>query len=92
MKLWKITRTTPVREFDIYLAAIVAAKTEQDARHTHPGGTGKIWQDLGWLFVFEGYVDTESWVDPKDVTVTLVGTAVKGTAAGTVLCAEFIGG
>ena len=35
MKLWKITRTTPVREFDIYLAAIVAAKTEQDLSLIH---------------------------------------------------------
>ena len=77
MKLWLISQTV-VEGYATYDSAVVAAMTEEEARHTHPSD-----QDHRW-----GY----DWAKfPDQVTTKLIGTAVKGTEAG-VICASFNAG
>ena len=62
------------RGWDTYDAAVVAAETEDDARHINPGGDWDC--SVGWT----GWVNS-----PDQVNVALIGEAASGTAAGVVL-------
>lgn len=63
--------------YDTYHNAVVIAESEEAARLTHPSG-GEEWID-------------ESWTDPEDVEVELLGEAIEGAHAG-VVCASFHAG
>jgi hypothetical protein len=60
-----------------YDTAVVIAESEEAARLTHPSG-GEEWIE-------------ESWADPEDVEVQLLGDAVEGSRTG-VVCASFHAG
>jgi len=88
MKLWKISQNTN-NDYDTFDSAVVAAKTESDARATHPLGDGSA------VPTGEGVTDTESclapWTGQGNVVVEYVGTAKPGTEAG-VIVASFNAG
>ncbi len=63
--------------FNTYDTAVVIAESEKAARLTHPSGE-------------EEWID-ESWADPEDIEVELLGEAVEGSRAG-VVCASFHAG
>jgi hypothetical protein len=71
MKLYRISQTSN-RGYDTYDSAIVCAKSEDEARHTHPGA--------GW-----GELSATWCNSPDQVTVELIGTAAPGTRQGVVL-------
>jgi hypothetical protein len=60
--------------------AVVAARTEEDARRTHPDGSSTVLQQ-------EDYFGT--WVSLSKVQVEYLGEARSGTQAGVIL-ASFI--
>jgi hypothetical protein len=62
--------------YNTYSNAVVIAESEEAARLTHPSG-GDEWIE-------------ESWADPEDIEVELVGEALDGAQAG-VICASFHG-
>jgi len=69
-------------DWDTYDNAVVAAMSEDEARTIHPNGDGTL---------LVGKMGT--WCSSPDrVVVTLIGTAVDGTKAGTVICASFNAG
>lgn len=73
MKLWKISQEVN-DDSRTYDAAVVAADSEETARHTHPSGR---W--LGW------YRRRDTWCEPSHVRVEYLGEAAPGTKAGVVL-------
>lgn len=74
MKLWLLTQNTN-NGWDTHDGCVVAAKTEADARKILPD------EHMEW-----GTNSMHSWVDtPEEVTVQLLGNAVKGTEAGLIL-------
>jgi hypothetical protein len=76
MKLFLISQDKN-RDYGTYYAAVVAAQDEAAARATHPRG--------------EGEYDLDSWCEPEDVKVELIGTAKRGMTAK-VICASFFDG
>lgn len=65
--------------YDTYDSVVVAAKSENDARNIKPDGS--VW---GARY--------SAWCpSPDDVTVQLIGKAVKGTTQG-IICASFNAG
>lgn len=83
MKLWLISQEIN-NDYDTYDSAVVAALTEDDARHTHPSrGPWNRKPESNW--------DIDTWADPEDVMVQEIGTARDGTEAG-VICASFNAG
>ena len=87
MKLYLIHQREDY-SYDTYDSAVVAAKSEADARLIHPGGSGYIYvvDRKQWS------LNDDTWVDPVDVKVNYIGTAKPGTVAGTVICASFFAG
>jgi hypothetical protein len=83
MKLWVISQREN-NGYDTYSDAVVAAKTEEEARRTPP----HLWD---WLNVDEYWEEAATdeygtWATkPENVSVVLIGTAVKGTKAGVIL-------
>lgn len=76
-------------KYSVYRAAVVAARTTQEATLIHPGNIPEnilVWvadgDNRNWLY---------AWVSPQDVAVTRVGRAARGTRAGRVVLAEFLG-
>lgn len=65
--------------WDTYDSAVVAAKSEQEARSIHPSGreSSPTWD--------------QTWTSPTNVKVELIGKAVPGTKAG-VICSSFNAG
>lgn len=59
--------------YNTYDMAVVIAESEETARLTHPSGAEE------WI--------EESWSDPEDVEVELLGKAITGSQAG-VVCAQ----
>lgn len=93
MELWRITQDTN-NGYDTYSDAIVAAETEELAKHTHP--SNYLWLDGKWKheradgsYMEEGHYGT--WADPQLVSVEHIGEAKDGTEAG-VICASFHAG
>ena len=72
MKLFMISQSANTK-YDTYDSAIVAAKSEDEARMIVPGG-------CAWDFPYSGWC-----TGPDQVTVTLIGTAIKGTKEGMIL-------
>ena len=68
MKLWKISQDEN-NGYDTHDSAIVAAETEDEAAHIHPGGLDTSW----------------SWTSPEFVMVEYIGEAKPGTLAGVIL-------
>ena len=77
MYIWLVERTDNA-DYDEFSGFVIVAKTEAEARFTHP--YGDKWDDAkGWGFY-------SSWpVEPKDAKVTKIGKAAKGIEAGVVL-------
>lgn len=72
MNIYKIYQTEN-SNYDTYDSAIVAAKTENDARTIHPDGAN-------------GPLEEDSWVDnPRFVHVKYLGKAEDGTKRGVIL-------
>jgi len=63
--------------YETYDSAVVCAETEEKARFIHPDRHA-IWDNHG----------IESWCEPKDVCVELIGIAVEGMKVG-VVCASY---
>lgn len=83
MNLYLITADT--KGYDVYSDAVVAAKTSQEARETHPSEfiTDSNWDKDEWAI--------SVWARSIDVTVTHIGIALPGTSAG-VICSSFHAG
>ena len=62
--------------YDTYDSAIVAARTNKEARMIHPDGSNN-WDGK------DGYYG--SWTSVENVKVKLIGVAKKGTTKGVVL-------
>jgi hypothetical protein len=82
VKLWKISQDVN-DNYDTYDSAVVAAESEDEAKHMHPstatdGGSGV--PDATW-----------GWAPPDAVTVEYIGEAKDGTQKG-VICASFNAG
>jgi hypothetical protein len=102
MKLWLISQSVN-RDYDTYDSSVVAAKTEADARETHPADYLKmLWRpndqgNFGWVHIREDgskywpSSDFSDWAVPANVTAKLIGNAVKGTEAGPI-CSSFNAG
>lgn len=82
MNLYRISQTVN-NGWDTYSDAIVAAETEEEARHIHPGIDR---QANGYTYLAE-----LTWAPPDQVTVELIGTALPTVKAG-VICASFHAG
>ena len=63
--------------WDIYDSAVVAAKTEAEAKKMNPNG--------------QEYIHSGAWTSPENVSVRLLGIASPGTKKG-VICASFNAG
>ena len=80
--------------YDTYDSAIVVASNEKVARHIHPGGEARGWNDETgrddklW---YESDERLDSWTMPANVRVRLVGTTDL-FPEGTVLCASYNAG
>jgi hypothetical protein len=83
MNIYKITQTVN-RTYEVYLAAVVVAETEESAKHIHPDG-----EQNGFNKWYKQFHNT--WADPKDVKVELLGSAAPGVEKGVVL-AEYVEG
>jgi hypothetical protein len=87
MKLWLIaqSKNNDYDNYDTYSSAVVAAETEDEARHTFPHSNvkGEWWKEDTTAF--------SEWTHPNNVIVNLVGEALPNTKAG-VICASFHAG
>jgi hypothetical protein len=76
LKLWVIEQKDyDFIEYDTYSEAIVAAETEEDARHIHPNG--KVYTDE--------IDDTGTWTTYDNVKATLIGIAASDIKRGVIL-------
>lgn len=77
MKLWLIRQDTNTN-YDTYDSAVVAALTEDDARHTHPSrGPWNREPVSNW--------DVDTWTLPENVSVQEIGIAPSKTEPGVIL-------
>jgi hypothetical protein len=95
MNLYKIFQNVN-EDWDTYDSAVVAAKSEEEARLIHPDDDHKWDTDRKeWYMVASGggriYYNSGSWVTLDSVGVELIGKAVKGTPSG-VIVASFNAG
>lgn len=93
LKLWLIEQTENNR-YDTYDSAVVAALTEDDARHMHPNGSkwsGDIesgeYEHKKWSYRHSDWAH-----HPRNVTATIVGNAHQSISEGDVLCASYNAG
>jgi hypothetical protein len=82
MKLFKIYQDANSKEYDVYSAAVVAAKNENEARKIHPDGE---------TIVTSTKQSTSTWVPLKDVRIAYLGEAKKGTKAGVIVASYYAG-
>lgn len=79
--------------YDTYDSFVVAVETEKEARETSPDNYYK-WHDDEWFFQYadgtEKVEKSDSWCNPKDVKVKLIGVAKKGVKG--IVCASFNAG
>lgn len=87
MKLWFIHQDHN-NGYDTYDSAVVAAETENDARHMDP--YGDVWNDETKVYGDKSY-GISCWAAPSYVNARLIGEAVPGTERG-VICASFNAG
>ena len=75
MKLFLLTQTKEVG-YDTYDSVVVAAKSEELAKYIHP----ETYNKEPWTS------DSGTWCSkPSQVTVELIGTALRGTKPGVIL-------
>ena len=85
MKLWLISQSEN-NGWDTFDSAVVAAETEEAARHTYPTGDwgNKIWNGSKWLWHLEDgrIVDyySSDWVSPDHVEVQFLADGYDGPA------------
>lgn len=74
--------------YDTYDSAVVAAHSEEAAKHIHPRQSckGEWWNDQDQF----GALDT--WALPNQVCVFCIGTAAPHIRPGTVLCTSYRAG
>jgi hypothetical protein len=96
MKLWLISQNVN-HNYDTYDSAVVAANTEEEARHTYPDNYGLspcYWNGSKWLqHLNDGRVlnySSWTWTTPEHVEVKFLADGYEGPA-GTV-CASFNAG
>lgn len=94
MKLWKISQNVN-GGYDTYSDAVVAAETEEEARHMHPSGY-YFWEDRRWTATRKDGTKYDegnygSWATPDQVKVDLLGEACEGISAG-MICESFHAG
>lgn len=83
MNLYLLTQTIH-QDYDTFDSAVVCANSEEEARYIHPqSNVSEEWYKDWWLI--------DSWCDPKDVKITLIGIANRNTPKG-VICASFNAG
>jgi hypothetical protein len=80
MKLYLISQSKN-NDYDTYSDAVVAAPSPTAAQKIHPQGYQPNPNDF----------NSNTWADPKDVSVQYLGEAKKGTKKG-VICASFHAG
>ena len=98
MKLWLISQSEN-SNYDTFDSAVVAAETEEEARHTYPSfgewdrGT-KRWNGSKWLWHLQDgrvlYHSSSDWTSPDRVNVQFLADGYQGDA-GTI-CASFNAG
>jgi hypothetical protein len=86
MNLYKITRSPRRFKYDTYAFAVVAATSEDQAKHTHPAKE-VMWKNRVWT-VGGVPCGNDTWASPSRVHAKLLGLAKKGTVAGTI-CTSF---
>lgn len=86
MNLYLIKRWPDRFVSDAYAYAVVAAKTGQAAKHTHPE-KGVLWKNLRWSKGGRDY-GFATWTDPSHVRPRLIGKAPAGRKAG-IVCTSF---
>ena len=73
MNLYLLTRPEDGQAgWDEYVGAVVAARTAEDARHTHPRGGEQV-------------AEFNTWIPPDKVIVRLIGIADPSVAPGVVM-------
>lgn len=86
--LWRISQTKNLG-WDTYESAVVAARTEVDARHIHPDAdrtAALIWNGSQWVESGTARaMGNDEWVPPTAVTAVLIGTAAERIEPGVVL-------
>jgi homoserine kinase len=93
LKLWLIEQDEK-GGYDTYDCAVVAAMTEDDAKHIHPSGE----PEKNWTDAMEDADVLDSWRygtwanHPDNVKATVIGDAHASVSAGDVLCASFNAG
>ena len=90
MNLYLITQPDENVTYDTYDSAVVAAASEDEARNTHPDGSGATFPP-GQYIPRRPWWSLSEWTEPENVSVQLIGTAASGMAAG-VLCSSFNAG
>jgi hypothetical protein len=94
MKLYLISQTAN-RDYDTYSDAVVAAKTKDEARLTHPESNHKwLNDDAGWVVTRNDgttFSGCDTWASPTHVKVEYLGDAKPRTKAG-VICSSFHAG
>ena len=96
MKLWLISQNEN-NNYDTYDSAVVAAETEEEARHTYPDNWGlpeAKWNGSTWLQYLKGgrvlEYDSRTWTTPNHVKVQFLADGYEGPP-GTI-CASFNAG
>lgn len=97
-KLWLVRWTGKPDSHDCcYIAAVIAAPDELEARFTHPDGR-RSWDRGAWRYrSSDGNVGSEDarhweWGAPNQLTAREIGTALPGVTGGTVIYDEYYGG
>lgn len=95
LKLWLISQDAN-DGYDTYDSAVVVAATEKEARHISPDGF-RVWMTDRWhLQLSDGTTGPEArydtWADPGQVKVELVGIAAPHLKSGDKVCASFNAG
>jgi hypothetical protein len=92
MNLYKISQEKNCG-YDTYDSAVVAAKSEDEARLIHPGwyeSTSEVLTDGTWYrpWTYNGrtHVNKGTWAEfPSDVVVEFLGQAAEGIQPGTIV-------
>lgn len=87
LNLYKISANND--GYDIYTGAIVAAEDEDAARLIHPSGD----EDIHWVPAQDGWIENygtwshedNTWVNPNQITVEIVGKALPNQKPGVIL-------
>jgi hypothetical protein len=92
MKLWVISQDAN-SGYDTFSDAVIAANTELEARHIHPGGDYRYEGDSWWATRPDGskWQPCNTWASPDEVKAECIGTAKKGLKYS-VICSSFHAG